>query len=62
MDKWEIRGCSRIAMKKVIGIVGEGPTDYMVIKEVIDYITGETNEYRRLQPEPDMAGRLGHGW
>lgn len=34
-------------MRKVIGIVGEGPTDYMVIKEVIDHITGEANEYRR---------------
>lgn len=32
-------------MRKVIGIVGEGPTDYMVIKEVIDHITGEANEY-----------------
>lgn len=40
-------------MRKVIGIVGEGPTDYMVIKEVIDHITGEGNEYRRRQPEPD---------
>ena len=49
-------------MRKVIGIVGEGPTDYMVIKEVIDHITGEGNEYRRLQPEPDMAGRFGNGW
>ena len=49
-------------MRKVIGIVGEGPTDYMVIKEVIDHITGEVNEYRRLQPEPDMAGRFGNGW
>ena len=49
-------------MRKAIGIVGEGPTDYMVIKEVIDHITGEANEYRRLQPEPDMAGRFGKGW
>lgn len=49
-------------MRKVIGIVGEGPTDYMVIREVIDHITGEANEYRRLQPEPDMAGRFGNGW
>lgn len=49
-------------MSKVIGIVGEGPTDYMVIREVIDHITGEANEYRRLQPEPDMAGRFGNGW
>lgn len=49
-------------MKKVIGIVSEGPTDYMVLKEVIDHITGIENEYRRLQPEPDMAGRFGNGW
>lgn len=49
-------------MRKVIGIVGEGPTDYMVIREVIDHITGEANEYRRLQPEPDMTGRFGNGW
>ena len=49
-------------MRKVIGVVGEGPTDYMVIKEVIDHITGEANEYRRLQPESDMAGRFGNGW
>lgn len=49
-------------MRKVIGVVGEGPTDYLVIKEVIDHITGEANEYRRLQPEPDVAGRFGNGW
>lgn len=49
-------------MRKVIGIVGEGPTDYMVIRAVIDHITGEMNEYKRLQPEPDMAGRFGNGW
>ena len=49
-------------MRKVIGIVGEESTDYMVIKEVIDHISGEGNEYRRLQPEPDMAGRFGNGW
>lgn len=35
-------------MRKVIGIVGEGPTDYMVIKEVIDHITGEANEFQRI--------------
>ena len=49
-------------MKKVIGIVGEGPTDYFVIKEVIDYISGEENVYIRLQPEPDLQGRFGNGW
>ena len=42
-------------MRKVIGIVGEESTDYMVIKEVIDHITGGANKYRRLQPEPDMT-------
>lgn len=30
-------------MSKVIGIVSEGPTDYLVLKAVIDKITGEGN-------------------
>ena len=30
-------------MKKVIGIVSEGPTDHMVLKAAIDRITGEEN-------------------
>ncbi|WP_373216205.1 hypothetical protein [Ruminococcus sp. 5_1_39BFAA] len=49
-------------MKKVIGIVGEGPTDYLVIKEVIDHISGEENTYIRLQPEPNLEGKFGNGW
>ena len=49
-------------MKKVIGIVSEGPTDYLVLKAVIDKITGEENRYLPLQPEPDMLGRCGNGW
>lgn len=49
-------------MKKVIGIVSEGPTDHMVIKAAIDRITGEDNRYLSLQPEPDMMGRFGNGW
>ena len=49
-------------MKKVIGIVSEGPTDYLVLKKVIDKITGEDNRYLSLQPEPDMLGRYGNGW
>lgn len=49
-------------MKKVIGIISEGPTDYLVLKAVIDKITGEENRYLSLQPEPDMLGRYGNGW
>lgn len=49
-------------MKKVIGIVSEGPTDYLVLKTAIDKITGEENKYLRLQPEADMIGRYGNGW
>ena len=49
-------------MKKVIGIVSEGPTDHMVMKAAIDRITGEENRYLSLQPEPDMMGRYGNGW
>lgn len=49
-------------MKKVIGIVSEGPTDHMVLKAAIDSITGEENRYLSLQPEQDMMGRFGNGW
>lgn len=49
-------------MSKVIGIVSEGPTDYLVLKAVIDKITGESNRYLSLQPERDMLGRFGNGW
>ncbi len=47
-------------MSKVIGIVSEGPTDYLVLKSVIDRITGELNRYLPLQPERDMLGWLRH--
>lgn len=49
-------------MSKVIGIVSEGPTDYLVLKTAIDKITGEENRYLHLQPEADMLGRYGNGW
>lgn len=49
-------------MSKVIGIAAEGPTDYLVLKTVIDKITGEDNRFLALQPEPDMMGRYGNGW
>lgn len=49
-------------MSKVIGIVSEGPTDYLVLKSVIDKISGEENRYLSLQPETDMMGRYGNGW
>ena len=41
-------------MKKRIGIVGEGSTDYLVLKCMIDQITGEENDYLRIQPEQNM--------
>lgn len=50
-------------MSKRIGIASEGPTDYLVLKTIIDRITGEDNQYLPLQPETDMAGqRYGNGW
>ena len=45
-------------MSKVIGIASEGPTDYLVLRMLIDRITGEENRYLHLQPETDMMGRL----
>lgn len=47
---------------KTIGIVCEGPTDQIVIKSVIDKLTGEENRYYRLQPEETLAGKNGNGW
>ena len=41
-------------MSKVIGIAAEGPTDYLVLKTVIDTITGEDNRFLALQPEIDV--------
>ena len=49
-------------MSKIIGIASEGPTDYMVLKTVIDRITGEDNKYRALQLESDIHGRYGNVW
>ena len=49
-------------MRKRIGIVGEGPTDYLVLKCMIDQITGEENEYLRIQPEQNAVGEFGNGW
>ena len=43
-------------MSKVIGIASEGPTVYLVLKSVIDKITGEENKYLPLQTEADMMG------
>lgn len=45
-----------------IGIVCEGPTDYIILKEVVDRITAEDNYFIQLQPEPDLTGAYGNGW
>ena len=45
-----------------IGIICEGPTDHIILKEIVDRITGENNYYILLQPEPDLAGEYGNGW
>jgi hypothetical protein len=47
---------------KNIGIVCEGPTDYVILKEIIDKITKEDNYYVQLQPEQDLMGRYGNSW
>ncbi len=49
-------------MSKIIGIVSEGPTDYLVLKTIIDKITKQENRYLHLQPEADMMSRYGNGW
>ena len=47
---------------KHIGIVCEGSTDYIILKGVINRITGEENTYVMLQPEDDLTGKYGNGW
>jgi len=47
---------------KTIGIVCEGPTDYVILQGVIDGITSEKNRYMPIQPEPDACGRYMNGW
>lgn len=47
---------------KNIGIVCEGPTDYIVLKEIVDKITDEDNYYVQLQPDTDLTGKYGNGW
>ena len=49
-------------MKKCIGIVSEGPTDFILLKGIIDHITQEQNEYIQLQPEDNLIGAYGNGW
>lgn len=49
-------------MSKNIGIVCEGPTDYILLKGLIDRITGEDNQYVQLQPESNLIGEYGNGW
>ena len=46
---------------KHIGIICEGPTDYIILKGVIDRIIGEENTYVMLQPENDLTGKYGNG-
>ena len=47
---------------KNIGIVCEGPTDFVLLKGIVDVITGEDNHYVALQPEDNLAGEYGNGW
>jgi hypothetical protein len=49
-------------MSKNIGIVCEGPTDYVLLKGIVDQITGEDNHYVPLQPEDNLTGEYGNGW
>lgn len=49
-------------MSKNIGIVCEGPTDYLLLKGIVDKITGDDNRYMLLQPEADLTGIYGNGW
>ena len=47
---------------KNVGIVCEGPTDYVLLQGIVDLITGENNQYLALQPEDNLTGEYGNGW
>jgi len=47
---------------KNVGIVCEGPTDYILLQSVTDYVLGNNNHYKLLQPEPNLMGEYGNGW
>ncbi|MCD7825267.1 MAG: hypothetical protein LUH14_04815 [Clostridiaceae bacterium] len=47
---------------KNVGIVCEGPTDYILLQSVTDYVLGSNNHYKLLQPEPNLMGEYGNGW
>jgi len=49
-------------MSKVIGVVCEGPTDYVAIRLIVDTVTQDKNEFLMLQPEESLAGHFGNGW
>ena len=49
-------------MRKNIGIVWEGPTDYIMLKGIVDSITKEEHQYFQLQPEDNLMGEYGNGW
>ncbi|MCD8369004.1 MAG: hypothetical protein LUC94_01495 [Clostridiales bacterium] len=47
---------------KSIGIVCEGPTDYILLQSVTDHVLEDNNNYKLLQPEPNLMGEYGNGW
>ena len=57
MDKWKTGRSSGVNMN--IGIVCEGPTEFILLKAIIDHITKENHHYYSLQPEPDEPFHTG---
>ena len=49
-------------MSRNIGIVCEGPTDYLLLKGVIEAISEIEIHCYQLQPEGDLTGQYGNGW
>ena len=46
-----------------IGVVSEGPTDFLVLKAVIGELLGEQPvEFRRIHPDEIMISPFGNGW
>jgi hypothetical protein len=44
-----------------VGIIAEGPTDFLVLEEIMKTVTPDI-EFLHIHPAPAVSSRLGNGW
>ena len=63
MDQRAIRRGSKFAMKKIVGLVCEGPRDMDLLVSVIDRILPQADiSYRYIQPDETLSSPFLTGW